>query len=169
MSSVLEAIKPGPDRVGGKKTAAFMPTTTSRSMMTSSGHFGNCLVNPVKIVRKRKSSYAGAGSEPAYYLTLDLFPTYGKAGAAIRNALTGTFFSPTRRVGNKEDEAFVFKVSICTGEGGANGPIHLYYSDVDEHEYHFKTELPPESKQRFRERCRRATAAAARSQLELLA
>ena len=121
-------------------------------------HHHHRIVNPVKIARKNPNFRGGAAGEPKYF-TLDLFPTDWSTGTAVRDAQTGSLLSPTRRIGNKHDEDVLFKVCICTGEGagpGARGPIHLYYSDVDDYEHHFKAEAAPEVKARFHERTRRA-------------
>lgn len=143
---------PPSSSLSASKKPAFAPAFAPAP---ARGGFCPRLVNPVRIARRNPNFRGGGAGEPKYF-TLDLFPTDLHAGTPVRDAQTGNLLSPVRRIGHKQDEEGLFKVSICTGDRG--GPIHLYYADVGDYEHHFKAEASPAVKKRFQERCRRAHA-----------
>jgi hypothetical protein len=81
---------------------------------------------------------------------IEIYPTSDCPGSPIKDALTGKYFLD-KKVGKKNDQIYLFKVSLCMGEN-ENGPIHLYYSHPSEYEKQFDCEIRLELKEKWQER-----------------
>ena len=103
-------------------------------------HHPRYLSGKIQLSRKVKDFF------PPFQLkstTIDVYPTNIIRGKYIRHAVTGMY----KKI-QGDDVHHFFKVSMCMGEKSTE-PIHLYYFDPEEHEYHFKCQVSSEIKCRW--------------------